>query len=44
MIDLIQQGVVNPAIANVYSLSEVKQGHLEREGRRTIGKSIIKIC
>ena len=43
LFNLIEQGVIKPAISKIYSLSEVKEGHIALENRMTIGKSIIKI-
>ena len=43
LFDLIEQGAISPSISHVYSLSEVKEGHIDLEQRKTIGKSIIKI-
>ncbi|KAL9653213.1 hypothetical protein ABK040_009519 [Willaertia magna] len=43
LFDLISKGLINVNIHKVYSLKEAKEAHLEIEGRKTLGKILLKI-
>ena len=42
VLDLIKAGTLKIKIHKVYPLSEAKQAHIDLEGRKTVGKLLLK--